>query len=51
MFSNTANTVDMEANTMNRKNSVPHRRPLFMWLNTVAMVSNSRAGPAPTSTP
>ena len=49
--SHTASTVDKAANTINRKNRVPHQRPPFMWLNTVAMVSNSRLGPALTSTP
>ena len=51
MFSQTARTVDMAAKTMNRKNSVPHQRPPAMWLKTVAMVSNSRLGPALTSSP
>ena len=51
MFSHTASTVDMAANTMNRKNSVPHQRPPAMLLNTEAMVLNSRLGPASTSTP
>ncbi len=50
MFSHTASTVDSAANTINRKNSDPHQRPPAMWLNTVAIVSNSRLGPALTST-
>ena len=49
MFSNTASTVDIAANIINRKNSVPHRRPPSIWLNTVAIVVKSRPGPAPGS--
>ena len=51
MFSNTASTVENAANTMNRKNSVPQIRPPAMLLKTVAIVSNSRDGPALTLTP
>ena len=51
MFSNTASSVESAENIINRKNSVPQRRPPAMWLNTVAMVSKSRLGPAFTSTP
>ena len=51
IFSHTASTVDRAAKTMNRKNSEPHQRPPAMWLKTVAMVSNSRLGPALTSSP
>ena len=51
MFSNTASSVEKAAKTMNRKNSVPQTRPPDMLLNTVAMVSNRREGPAFTSMP
>ena len=33
MFSNTASTVEKLANTMNRKNSVPQKRPPDMFTN------------------
>ena len=49
MFSNTAITVESAANTINRKNSAPHQRPPGMWVKTLAIVSNSRLGPAVTS--
>lgn len=49
IFSQTPRTVDIAANIMNRKNSVPHRRPPAILLNTVAIVSNRRLGPAVTS--
>ena len=51
MFSNTARMVDMAAKTMNRKKRLPQNLPPAMLLKTVAIVSNSRDGPALTSTP
>ena len=50
MFSNTASTVLIAANIMNRKNSEPHQRPPAMFANTLVIASNSRLGPAVTST-
>lgn len=38
MFSNTAMTVVKLANVINRKNSVPHRRPPAMLVNTLGRV-------------
>ena len=51
IFSQTPSTVDSAANTMNRKNSAPHQRPPAILPNTPAIVSNSRLGPAVTSSP
>ena len=51
MFSNTAMTVEKLANVMNRKNSVPHRRPPSIEMNTRGSVMKISAGPAPASTP
>ena len=51
MFSHTASSVEKAAKTMKRKNSVPQILPPAMFRKTVAMVSNSREGPAVTSMP
>ena len=47
--SSTVSSVDIAAKTMNRKNRVPQALPPAMLLKTVAMVSNSNAGPEVTS--
>ena len=49
IFSHTPRTVDIAANTMNRKNKEPQMRPPDMLLKTAAIVSNRRLGPAFTS--
>ena len=49
IFSNTASSVENAANVMNRKNRLPQILPPVMLSNTVAIVSNSSDGPAPTS--
>ena len=41
--SHTASTVDRAANTINRKNRVPHQRPPFMWLNMLRQTANGQA--------
>ena len=51
MFSMTAMTVENEAKVMNRKKSVPHRRPPVMLTNTFGRVTKIRLGPEVTSTP
>ena len=43
--------VDMEANAMKRKNSVPQSRPNAMWLNTFGSATKSRFGPLEGLTP
>ena len=49
IFSQTPKTVDIAANTINRKKSEPHILPPGILLNTVAIVSNKRFGPELTS--
>lgn len=51
MFSHTPSTVDIAAKIINMKNRLPHIRPPDILLNTVAMVSKRRLGPALTSRP
>lgn len=51
MFSMTAMTVVIAANTMNRKNRLPQRRPLLMALKIFGKVINRRFGPLSGSTP
>ena len=51
IFSHTPRTVDMAAKIINRKNRDPQIRPPDIWLNTAAIVSNRRLGPALTSRP
>lgn len=46
MFSNTAMTVEKLAKVMNRKNSVPHRRPPAMFVKTLGKVIKIKLGPA-----
>ena len=49
IFSHTPSTVESAAKTIKRKNKAPQIRPPDMLLNTVAIVSNNRLGPAFTS--
>ena len=51
MFSNTASTVDMLANIMKRKNSVPQKRPPDILTNTCGSVTKRRDGPCSGATP
>lgn len=46
MFSNTASTVEKLAKIMNRKNSVPQKRPPAMFTNTCGSVTNISASSA-----
>ena len=50
-FSNTAMTVEKLAKVINRKNSVPHRRPPAMFANTFGSVMKMRDGPWSGCTP
>ena len=43
MFSNTAMTVEKLAKVMNRKNSVPHRRPPAMFVKTLGKRDKNQA--------
>ena len=51
MFSNTASTVDRAANAMNRKNRLPHRRPIAILAKMLGRVMKMRLGPLVWSTP
>ena len=51
MFSNTASTVDILANIMKRKNSVPQKRPPDILTNTCGSVTKRREGPLSGATP
>ena len=51
MFSRTASTVEKLAKIMNRKNSVPQRRPPAMFVKTFGSVRKMSAGPSFGSTP
>ena len=50
-FSNTASTVEKLAKVINRKNSVPHRRPPSILTKTLGSVWKMREGPASGWTP
>ena len=45
MFSNTASTVDREANAINRKKSAPQNLPPPIALNTFGKVTKMSEGP------
>jgi hypothetical protein len=51
MFSNTAKTVDIAANVINKKKKLPHTRPNGILLNICGKVTKMRLGPESTSTP
>ena len=51
IFSNTAITVEIEANTINIKNIVPHILPPTILLNTFGKVINKSDGPESGCTP
>ena len=51
MFSNTASTVERAANAMNRKNRLPHSRPMAMLAKMLGRVIKMRLGPEVWSTP
>ena len=46
MFSNTARTVESAANDMNRKNRLPHRRPIAILAKNVGQGDEDEAGAA-----
>ena len=51
MFSKTASTVESAAKAMNRKNRLPHSRPIAMLAKMLGRVMKIRLGPAVWSTP
>ena len=51
MFSKTASTVESAAKAMNRKNRLPHRRPIAIFAKMLGRVMKMRLGPLVWSTP
>ena len=50
IFSNTASTVDMAAKAMNKKNRLPHSRPMDILAKMLGRVIKIRLGPLVWST-
>ena len=51
MFSKTARTVERAAKAINRKNRLPHRRPIDILAKMLGRVMKMRLGPLVWSTP